>query len=175
MPRESARDYVVDAFPSELGWIAVIGDGRTLRALAFGHKSADSACKALGASLVAGARRVTWNRELAKRLQAYAAGAEDMFLDIETDPGPVTPFRRKVLETCRRIPWGSTLSYGELASRVGCPGAARAVGNCMAKNCIPLVIPCHRVLASGGRLGGYSAPGGLSMKRRLLRLERSMD
>jgi methylated-DNA-[protein]-cysteine S-methyltransferase len=63
------------------------------------------------------------------------------------------------------------LTYGELAAKAGYPGAARAVGNCMAANRIPLLIPCHRVVCAGGRLGSYSAPGGTVTKRRLLALE----
>jgi methylated-DNA-[protein]-cysteine S-methyltransferase len=85
----------------------------------------------------------------------------------------LTPFARQVVVACRRISWGLVSSYGELAARCGSPGAARAVGSVMAKNRYPLVVPCHRVLAAGGALGGYSAPDGLRMKRRLLAMERN--
>lgn len=77
-----------------------------------------------------------------------------------------TPFQKKVLIACSKIPFGSTMSYGELAARAGSPRAARAVGNTMAANPMPIVIPCHRVLASQGALGGYSI--GLSYKKKLL-------
>jgi len=79
------------------------------------------------------------------------------------------PFSRKVLEACARIPLGETVSYGRLAARIGAPRAARAVGNVMARNPLPLVIPCHRVVRSGGGLGNYG--GGTSLKERLLRQE----
>jgi methylated-DNA-[protein]-cysteine S-methyltransferase len=62
-------------------------------------------------------------------------------------------------------------TYGDLAAAIGSPGAARAVGSVMARNCFPLIVPCHRVLGAGGSLGGYSAPDGLRMKRRLLAME----
>ncbi len=75
------------------------------------------------------------------------------------------------MAACRRIPWGQTRSYAQLAAVAGRPGAARAVGSVMAKNRVPLVVPCHRVIASSGQLGGYSAPQGLSLKRRLLAME----
>ena len=75
------------------------------------------------------------------------------------------------MHQCRRIPYGRTMSYAELAAKAGSPNAARAVGNCMAGNRIPLIVPCHRVVCSDGRLGSYSAPGGTRMKRRLLDLE----
>ncbi|MEX1224432.1 MAG: MGMT family protein, partial [Pirellulales bacterium] len=75
---------------------------------------------------------------------------------------------------CRRIPIGQTMSYAELAAVAGSPGAARAVGNIMAGNRVPIIVPCHRVVGSGGSLGGYSSSGGLRTKRRLLSLEASL-
>jgi methylated-DNA-[protein]-cysteine S-methyltransferase len=76
-----------------------------------------------------------------------------------------------VLAACREIAYGSTVSYGELARQIGQPEAARAVAACLGKNAIPLVIPCHRVTYSGGGLGGFSAPGGVQIKQRMLELE----
>ena len=78
-------------------------------------------------------------------------------------------FQRKVLRRCHRVPFGRLVSYGGLASRAGSPGAARAVGAAMAANPLPIVVPCHRVIAAGGALGGYT--GGLTYKRKLLALE----
>lgn len=83
----------------------------------------------------------------------------------------ITPFHREVLERCAQIPAGQTLTYGELAALAGRPRAARAVGSAMARNRWPLIIPCHRVLGSDGRLTGYSGTGGIETKRRLLGLE----
>ncbi len=83
-----------------------------------------------------------------------------------------TAFRRRVWEALRRIPMGQTRSYGEIALEVGAPRAARAVGTACATNPIPIVVPCHRVVAANGRLGGYS--GGLARKRQLLRAENAM-
>jgi methylated-DNA-[protein]-cysteine S-methyltransferase len=83
----------------------------------------------------------------------------------------LTDFQQRVVRECRRIPYGHTLAYGELAVRAGSPHAARAVGGVMARNRIALVIPCHRVVGSAGKLGGYSAPDGIRMKTRLLELE----
>jgi len=162
----------VFAFQTALGWMAALGRGRTLKALAFGHSSAAEAMAALGGPALAGACRRNWNAALVKRLQAYAAGKCEDFRQVEVDPGVVSRFQRRVIETCRKIPWGSTWTYGELAAKAGYPGAARAAGNCMAANRIPLVVPCHRVVGADGRLRGYSGPGGLRMKQRLLELER---
>jgi methylated-DNA-[protein]-cysteine S-methyltransferase len=83
----------------------------------------------------------------------------------------ISPFHRQVLEQCAQIPTGKTLTYGELAARAGSPRAARAVGSAMARNRWPLIIPCHRVLGTDGRLTGYSGTGGIETKRRLLGLE----
>jgi methylated-DNA-[protein]-cysteine S-methyltransferase len=76
-----------------------------------------------------------------------------------------------VCEAARAIPAGATRTYGELAAQLGKPGAARAVGGVMARNPFPIIVPCHRVLAAGGRPGGFSAHGGLHTKMRMLRIE----
>jgi methylated-DNA-[protein]-cysteine S-methyltransferase len=90
---------------------------------------------------------------------------------IRVDLGTTRSFAGRVLEACRRIPFGETMSYADLADAAGSPRAARAVGNVMAANRIPLIIPCHRVVGAGNSLGGYSAPAGLAMKKRLLAME----
>ena len=83
----------------------------------------------------------------------------------------VAPFDRAVYRAARAIGPGETATYGELADRIGSPGQAREVGGAMARNRFPLIVPCHRVVAAGGRLGGFSAPGGPALKRRLLAIE----
>jgi len=80
-------------------------------------------------------------------------------------------FSRQVLTACRNIRFGDTISYCGLAAKAGRPAASRAVGNALAKNPLPLIIPCHRVLRTDGKMGGFSAPGGISVKKRLLALE----
>lgn len=161
----------LDVFPTELGWMAIVGSGGTLNRLTFGHASPEAAIEALPTQVVRSAKPAPWNRPLARRLRAYAAGARDDFRDIEVDLLALSDFQRRVLECCRRIPYGKTLTYAQLAAEAGSPRAARAVGQCMAANPIPLVVPCHRVVATNGGLGGYSAPGGIRLKQRLLALE----
>jgi len=102
-------------------------------------------------------------------IRQYLAGRRRRFT-VPLDLAGVPPFHRKVMRVARRIPYGRTVTYGELASRAGSPRAARAAGQAMARNPLPLVVPCHRVVASGGGLGGFG--GGLALKRRLLALER---
>ena len=110
-------------------------------------------------------------RLVSKAFQRYFGGdgraLELLIVDLGVASGE---FRRRVYETLRRMaPPGVTTTYGELAAAVGRPGAARAVGTAMARNPVPIVVPCHRVLASGGGLGGYG--GGLDLKRFLLDIE----
>jgi methylated-DNA-[protein]-cysteine S-methyltransferase len=81
-------------------------------------------------------------------------------------------FARRVLAACRQIRLGEVVTYSGLARKTGRQAAARAVGNALAKNPLPLIIPCHRVIRSDGRIGGFSGPGGATMKKRLLELER---
>ena len=91
--------------------------------------------------------------------------------EVLLDQTGVPDFARQVYALAREIPPGATLSYGELARRLGEPGAARAVGRALGANPFVIVVPCHRVLAAGGRPGGFSAPGGVATKRRLLEIE----
>ena len=79
--------------------------------------------------------------------------------------------RPRARPAARRIPWGATTSYGELALQIGVAQAARAVGRALARNPVPIIVPCHRILAKGHRAGGFSAPGGVFTKQHLLALE----
>jgi methylated-DNA-[protein]-cysteine S-methyltransferase len=109
--------------------------------------------------------------DVARELDEYLAGTRRRFT-IRPDLTYADPdrFPRRVLETLvREVPWGETVTYGELADMAGAPRAARAVGNVMAHNPVPLVIPCHRVVAANG-IGGYG-PAGVAAKRALLALE----
>lgn len=106
--------------------------------------------------------------EIVRRLEAYFKEGRADFSSFSFDLDEVTPFQRAVLEAIFRIPAGETMTYGEVAAAAGKPGAARAVGNVMAMNPVPLILPCHRVVAADG-LGGFT--GGLEIKRKLLRLE----
>ena len=90
---------------------------------------------------------------------------------ITLDLAGVPPFHRKVYAVARTIPAGATLSYGDIATRLGDSSAAREVGEAMGRNPFPIIVPCHRVLAAGGRIGGFSATGGVTTKLRLLEIE----
>ena len=106
--------------------------------------------------------------EACKQFDEYFAGERQTF-DLPLSPQGGTPFQQKVWNQLKKIPYGQTISYAQLAQAVGNPKACRAVGSANGKNPISIIIPCHRVIASDGSLGGYA--GGLKMKKQLLDLE----
>ena len=102
----------------------------------------------------------------------YFDGEQIEFFEIPVDPGQQPPFFARVYAFVRTLGWGETTTYGAVAQALDAgPEQARAVGQAMATNPIPLIIPCHRVLAAGGKIGGFSAPGGSMSKARMLELE----
>jgi methylated-DNA-[protein]-cysteine S-methyltransferase len=106
----------------------------------------------------------------ARQLESYFKGALQQF-DLPVDISCLTQFRRHVLQLTMQIPYGLVITYGALAAQAGSPGAARAVGGSLAANPVPVVIPCHRVVAASGTLTGYSGAGGIVMKKNLLSME----
>jgi O-6-methylguanine DNA methyltransferase len=108
-------------------------------------------------------------RRLMQLLADYFSGMVVDLREVPVAPSAGTPFQRSVWAALQAVPHGHTVTYGDLALRVGSPNAARAVGSAVGANPICIVIPCHRVLAAGGRLGGFSS--GLDWKRRLLNIE----
>ena len=154
---------------SPIGTILVVCKGEALCALEFAD-SKDRMMAALRArhgdfSLVA----TEDPGGVCTRIGAYLRGALDALDEIAVDGGG-TEFQRKVWRKLQEIPYGETISYGVLAKRVGNPRASRAVGSANGKNPIPIVIPCHRVIAGDGGLGGFG--GGLSTKEKLLAIEK---
>lgn len=103
---------------------------------------------------------------LSSQLKKYFSGAPYSFKNIPLDLSFCTPFQKKVLDACRRIPAGKTVSYGELAAKIRRARASRAVGSALGRNCVPILIPCHRVVRGNGGLGGFTA--GLAWKKRLI-------
>jgi methylated-DNA-[protein]-cysteine S-methyltransferase len=108
--------------------------------------------------------------DVARQVREYLRGERAAF-DVPLDLSSLTAFQRQVLQTVRQVPRGDFITYAELARRIGRPKAARAVGRALGSNPIPIIIPCHRVLASDGGLGGYSGRDGVRTKARLLYLE----
>ena len=100
-------------------------------------------------------------------LKGEAADLADIPLDLEAAP----EFHRKVYEVARTIPPGRTMTYGEIARRLGVPHESREVGQALGRNPVAIIVPCHRVLGADGKMGGFSATGGVSTKRRMLEIE----
>jgi methylated-DNA-[protein]-cysteine S-methyltransferase len=110
--------------------------------------------------------------EAVAAVKRYFKGAETDFSGIKLDLGDEDAFFKEIYAAARRVGWGRTTTYGALAKELGAgPEAARDVGQAMARNPVALIIPCHRVLAAGGKAGGFSAPGGSATKIRMLELE----
>ena len=159
-------------FSTPLGWFGLVGQARRVWRLVMGHRSAAEAWASLYRHFADETlAEADWHPVLRKKLAEFAAGKRVSFDQINVRIEHRTEFQQKVILATRAISFGETTSYGELAARAGSPNAARAVGTVMSQNEVPIIIPCHRVLASGGKLGGFSAPQGIDLKRRLLELE----
>lgn len=164
-------------FETSLGAMAIAWQGEKVIAT----RLPDSSDEALMESLrLCCGQEISWRSDapafvtsLAQQIQTHLSGSPQRFPLSVLDLGSTSPFFRKVYERTHAIPSGEVRTYGELAREAGSPAASRAVGQAMARNRFPLVVPCHRVLGGKQALVGFSAPGGLSTKTRLLNLESS--
>jgi len=159
-------------FDTDLGWMAAIWAGDQLQSLIFGHPDEASLQSELAYIPSCRGRWSQVQEALADRLKSFSAGNCVQFDDVPLALEAWSDFEQSVIRHCRRIPYGKVRTYADLATVSGYPRAARAVGNVMAKNPVPLVVPCHRVVpAENRKYGRYSARGGADMKTRLLRME----
>lgn len=179
--RENSRppeddNIVVSYFVTELGWIGIWGVAGKVTSLSFGHTTCNEVRQA-GERLAAQRGTSThwkerdWNKSLRRRVERFASGDVVEFSEFAISLPPQTDFQMRVIAATRRVKYGKTVTYGGLAELAGNPGAARAVGSVMASNRIPIIVPCHRVVASADKLGGYSAPRGVQLKQQLLDME----
>jgi methylated-DNA-[protein]-cysteine S-methyltransferase len=172
----SVFDTKLAVFDTELGWFGLVGRGEMVMRLFLGHASVEQVRLAAVRAVEPHASgrllpESDWNPKLRRAIQDFARGVPTDFADVNLDLKEGSPFRQRVLRLARGIEYGRTATYGELAARAGSRGAARAIGAVMASNPVPIIIPCHRVVGSGGSLGGFSAPQGVALKRRLLEME----
>lgn len=153
-----------------MGWVGILASAKGLLATTLPQHSAQEAQQLLGKSV----NQATWSprrfADLVERFKVYFSGKEASFPD-ELDFSGTTPFQREVWEITRLIPYGETRTYLWVAEQIKRPRALRAVGQALARNPLSIIVPCHRVVASNGGLGGFG--GGAEMKRYLLRLEAS--
>jgi len=152
-------------FNTDMGWVGILASVKGLVATTLPQRSAEEAHQLLGVST----SQATWSpsrfADLVERLKAYFSGGKVTFSD-ELDLSGATPFQREVWETTRLIPYGKTRSYLWVAEQIKRPKAARAVGQALGRNPLAVIVPCHRVIASDGKLGGFG--GGVEMKKHLL-------
>jgi len=155
-------------FDTEMGWVGILASAKGLLATTLPQRSAEEANQLLGERV----NQATWSphlsADLVKRLKDYFSGHRVTFSDA-LDLSGGTPFQREVWETTWLIPYGETRTYLWVAEQTNKPGAARAVGQALGRNPLAIIVPCHRVVASDGGLGGFG--GGLEMKQHLLYLE----
>jgi methylated-DNA-[protein]-cysteine S-methyltransferase len=163
------QDLFYSVFETTAGWVGVLGSRAGLVRTTIPQPSQREVFSSLGDSVSRATLSSRYFEGLMERFQAYFSGHRVDFPD-ELDLSGATPFQRSVWQAARLIPFGQTRSYGWLAGQLGSPGAARAVGQALGRNPLPIIIPCHRVLAANGGLGGFSR--GLEMKRFLLQLEK---
>lgn len=190
MKRMSGQETLFRDFQSDLGWMAFAVTDVGVARLLFGYRSRSTCLAAFDALWTQRPRRPSNRRdqdairlsvaaqqtvadEVQEQLMRYASGDGELADTVPLDLTCRTEFQRRVMRVCRQVSYGRTASYLDLARRVHSPQAARAVGSVMARNPIPLLVPCHRIVAAHGLIGGFSAPDGLQMKRRLLDLEKS--
>lgn len=159
--------YHIGELPA--GWIGLVSGGKGLRRATL-KPTPTEAREDLGSDADAAEHDAEAFREVVSRLVRYSEGELSALDDIELDMDGAPPFFRAAWSACRRIPPGETRSYRWLAAAAGNPLALRAAGQAMARNRFSLIVPCHRVIASDGTLGGYGG-GGLGVKARLLRME----
>jgi O-6-methylguanine DNA methyltransferase len=158
-------------FKTKRGYFGVVGnDAGLLRTLLPQADREDIKRKILEAFPTARPEKRPFEA-VSKAVLGYFGGKKVDFSNVKVEIDKLRPFAKKVLAACRGIGFGRVVTYRELAKKIGRPGAARAVGTVMAKNPLPLIIPCHRVIRSDGKLGGFSAPGGIKTKKKLIELE----
>jgi methylated-DNA-[protein]-cysteine S-methyltransferase len=164
--REGLVDVAYDLADSPVGDLLVAVTDRGLCRIAYRPDAAlDELTADFGARVLCIPKRV---ERVIRELDEYFDGKRRAF-DLETDLSPVPAFQQQALRELARVPFGQVTTYGALAAKIGKPRAARAIGGAMNRNPIPIVLPCHRVVGSDGKLVGYA--GGLDRKEQLLRLE----
>jgi methylated-DNA-[protein]-cysteine S-methyltransferase len=160
-------------FETALGFMGIAWSEAGLTRLCLAERNRDSVERRLLRLAGNGANTAppAWVVELIAAIRAYAAGGEVDFSAVPVDLAGVDDFRLDIYRAARKLAFGETTTYGELAKRAGRAGLPRETGAALGANPVPLVIPCHRILAAGGRIGGFSAPGGSATKEKMLALE----
>ena len=182
MPNSSTSQTIADrtisgqmVFETALGFVGIAWSEKGLTRLSLFQRdraALERRLERLGASGPSDEGNTpTWVAALVRDVTAYAEGEEIDFSGVPVDLAGVDDFRLAIYDAARNLAYGETTTYGELAKRAGHGGLPRETGQALGANPVPLVIPCHRILAAGGKIGGFSAPGGSTTKERMLALE----
>ena len=156
-----------------IGFMGIAWSEKGLIRLCLPEKSREAVERRLmrHAGVAANTEQPQWVVELIASIKAYASGEDVDFSGVPVDLEGVDDFRLAIYDAARKLAFGETTTYGELARRAGHAGLARETGAALGANPVPLVIPCHRILAAGGKIGGFSAPGGSTTKEKMLAME----
>lgn len=160
-------------FRTRWGWFGLLGDERGLIRTCLPLSFKSSVEKSLLKGIAKATTDPAFYKSLQKSITSYYEGNYVVFSKVTVCLDDITDFQRKVLTTLRKVKYGQTVSYRGLAKKAGSPMAIRAIGQVMARNPMPLIIPCHRVVRTDGSMGGFSALGGVEIKKRMLALENS--
>jgi len=168
--KDKTLKYVV--FKTKLGYFGLAGSEKGLVRTELPLVDEGKVEKRLLSELNGAVRDRKYQTKLQNDIKSYYKGTYDGdFKKVPVDYAEMTSFQASILKACRRVKPRRTMSYSDLAKSAGNPKAARAVGSVLAKNPVPLIIPCHRVLRKDGKLGGFSAAGGVKVKKQMLDLE----
>jgi methylated-DNA-[protein]-cysteine S-methyltransferase len=171
-PRPASGNAV---FETALGYMGLVWSESGVTRVFLAEKSREAIerrlLRACGTVPTAEAERPAWITRLIGEIGVYALGEEVDFSAVPVDLAGVDDFRLAIYAAARKLGFGQTTTYGELAKRAGHGGLPRETGAALGANPVPLIIPCHRILAAGGKIGGFSAPGGSASKEKMLALE----
>ena len=160
-------------FRTRWGWFGLLGSDKGLLRTYLPARGKEAVIKQILTDAPYAKQSKTSFSVLEKRIFAYYEGNAADFQDVSVCLESFSEFQRHILTTLRNITYSQKISYSDLAKAAGNPGAARAIGSVMAKNPLPLIIPCHRVIKADGTPGQFSAPGGTKTKIRMLKQEKS--
>ncbi|MCK5011203.1 MAG: methylated-DNA--[protein]-cysteine S-methyltransferase [Deltaproteobacteria bacterium] len=158
-------------FKTKIGWCGLLRSERGILRIFIGCPKSGQLLKQITHEFGNNIVRAPAKEAMVDKIKRYCAGEKVIFDKSAVDWSLLTPFQKSVFKEAMKIPYGAVEAYSGLARKSGCPNGSRAVGNALAKNPFPLVVPCHRIIRGDGRLGGFSAWGGIALKERLLKLE----
>jgi O-6-methylguanine DNA methyltransferase len=175
MAKKASKTLIYTVFSTNWGYFGLAGTHAKLIRTHLPLANCNRVVQNLLASLGPAGFDARYFQQLQERIKAYYQGAYiDGFGDVRVNLRQLSRFTAAVLRVCRKIKPGRTVTYAQLAKMTGRPKAVRAVGSALARNPLPLIIPCHRVIRTDGKVGGFSAAGGQTIKKRMLSLEEAV-